>query len=142
MTASIEYAVAVLGVRHIIVCGHTDCGATGALDIPALKGLPHVKECCALSLCQGDRAERHGIEGDAPVDAEFLNEAIEENVLQQVQHLRTHPVAAKLSTGKIEIHGWVYDIKSGNIRCCGRDSIEFRDFDDYYSDIIARVSGD
>ena len=145
MTASIEYAVAVLGVRHIIVCGHTDCGAIkGALDIPALKGLPHVKEW--LGHCRSAMEivrERHGIDGDAPVDAEFLNEAIEENVLQQVQHLRTHPVvAAKLSTGKIEIHGWVYDIKSGNIRCCGRDSIEFRDFDDYYSDIIARVSGD
>ena len=145
MTASIEYAVAVLGVRHIIVCGHTDCGAIkGALDIPALKGLPHVKEW--LGHCRSAMEivrERHGIDGDAPVDAEFLNEAIEENVLQQVQHLRTHPVvAAKLSTGKIEIHGWVYDIKSGNIRCCGRDSIEFRDFDDYYSDIIARVSED
>jgi carbonic anhydrase len=145
MTASIEYAVAVLGVRHIIVCGHTDCGAIkGALDIPALKGLPHVKEW--LGHCRSAMEivrERHGIDGDAPVDTEFLNEAIEENVLQQVQHLRTHPVvAAKLSTGKIEIHGWVYDIRSGNIRCCGRDSIEFRDFDDYYSDIIARVSGD
>lgn len=144
MTASIEYAVAVLGVRHIIVCGHTDCGAIkGALDIPALKGLPHVKEW--LGHCRSAMEivrERHGIDGDAPVDTEFLNEAIEENVLQQVQHLRTHPVvAAKLSTGKIEIHGWVYDIKSGNIRCCGRDSIEFRDFDDYYGYIITRVAG-
>jgi carbonic anhydrase len=143
MTASIEYAVAVLGVRHIIVCGHTDCGAIrGALDIPALKGLPHVKEW--LGHCRSAMEivrERHGIDGDAPVKTEYLNEAIEENVLQQVQHLRTHPVvAAKLANGKIEIHGWVYDIKSGNIRCCGRDSIEFRDFDDYYSDIIARVS--
>lgn len=144
MTASIEYAVAVLGVQHIIVCGHTDCGAIkGALDIPALKGLPHVKEW--LGHCRSAMEivrERHGIDGDAPVGVEFLNEAIEENVSQQVQHLRTHPVvAAKLATGKIEIHGWVYNIKSGNIRCCGRDSIQFRDFDDYYADIIARVAG-
>lgn len=142
MTASIEYAVAVLNVRHIIVCGHTDCGAIkGALDIPALKGLPHVKEW--LGHCRSAMEivrERHGIDGDAPLDPKYLNEAIEENVLQQVQHLRTHPVvAAKLATGKIEIHGWVYDIKSGRIRCCGRDSIEFKDFDDYYADIIARV---
>lgn len=142
MTASIEYAVAVLNVRHIIVCGHTDCGAIkGALNIPALKGLPHVKEW--LGHCRSAMEivrERHGIDGDAPLDPKYLNEAIEENVLQQVQHLRTHPVvAAKLATGKIEIHGWVYDIKSGRIRCCGRDSIEFKDFDDYYADIIARV---
>ena len=60
--------------------------------------------------------------------------------LQQVQHLRTHPVvAAKLANGKIEIHGWVYDIKSGNIRCCGRDSMEFMGFDQYYSDYIAKI---
>ena len=85
--------------------------------------------------------ERHGIDGDTPLDPKYLNEAIEENVLQQVQHLRTHPVvAAKLATGKIEIHGWVYDIKSGNIRCCGRDSIEFKNFDDYYAETIARVA--
>ena len=143
MTASIEYAVAVLGVRHIIVCGHTDCGAIkGALDIPGLKGLPHVKEW--LGHCRSAMEivrERHGIDGDTPLDPKYLNEAIEENVLQQVQHLRTHPVvAAKLATGKIEIHGWVYDIKSGNIRCCGRDSIEFKNFDDYYAETIARVA--
>jgi len=143
MTASIEYAVAVLNVRHIIVCGHTDCGAIkGALNIPALKGLPHVKEW--LGHCRSAMEivrERHGIDGDAPLDPKYLNEAIEENVLQQVQHLRTHPVvAAKLATGKIEIHGWVYDIKSGNIRCCGRDSIEFKNFDDYYAETIARVA--
>lgn len=143
MTASIEYAVAVLGVRHIIVCGHTDCGAIkGALDIPALKGLPHVKEW--LGHCRSAMEivrERHGIDGDTPLDPKYLNEAIAENVQQQVQHLRTHPVvAAKLATGKIEIHGWVYDIKSGNIRCCGRDSIEFKNFDDYYAETIARVA--
>lgn len=142
MTASIEYAVAVLKVRHIIVCGHTDCGAIkGALDIPALKGLPHVKEW--LGHCRSAMEivrERHDIDGEQALDAKYLNEAIEENVSQQVQHLRTHPVvAAKLATGKIEVHGWVYDIKSGNIRCCGRDSADFKNFDDYYTDTIARV---
>jgi len=145
MTASIEYAVAVLNVRHIIVCGHTDCGAIkGALDISALKGLPHVKEW--LSHCRSAMEiirERHDIPGDEALKPEYLNEAIEENVLQQVQHLRTHPVvAAKLATGKIEIHGWVYDIKSGNIRCCGRNSVEFKDFDDYYADIINKTDNE
>ncbi|WP_100638643.1 carbonic anhydrase [Marinobacter salexigens] len=143
MTASIEYAVAVLGVRHIIVCGHTDCGAIkGALDIPALKGLPHVKEW--LGHCRSAMEivrERHNISTEACLDSKHLNEAIEENVQQQVQHLRTHPVvAAKLATGKIEVHGWVYDIKSGSIRCCGRDSVEFKSFDQYYADYIAKIS--
>ncbi|XKH01424.1 carbonic anhydrase [Marinobacter nauticus] len=142
MTASIEFAVAVLNVRHIIVCGHTDCGAVkGALDVQGLKGLPHVQEW--LGHCRSAIEivrERHGIASDQPLDAQFLNEAIEENVLQQVQHLRTHPtVAAKLATGKIQIHGWVYDIKSGNIRCCGQDSYQFQDFDDFYADTIKEI---
>lgn len=143
MTASIEYAVAVLKVRHIIVCGHTDCGAIkGALDIPALKGLPHVKEW--LGHCRSAMEivrERHDIPTDACLDSEYLNEAIEENVLQQVQHLRTHPVvAAKLATHKIQVHGWVYNIKTGGIRCCGQNSSNFREFDDFYADVIGRIT--
>ncbi len=142
MTASIEYAVAVLGVRHIIVCGHKDCGAIkGALNIPALKGLPHVKEW--LGHCRSAMEivrERHSIDCEQALEPRHLDEAIEENVQQQVQHLRTHPVvAARLATGKVEIHGWVYDIESGQIRCCGWDSVGFKSFDDYYNEIIARV---
>ncbi len=143
MTASIEFAVAVLHVRHIIVCGHTDCGAIkGALDVQGLKGLPHVQEW--LGHCRSAIEivrERHNLPHDEPLDSQYLNEAIEENVLQQVQHLRTHPtVAAKLATGKIKIHGWVYDIRSGNIRCCGQDSFQFEDFDSFYSETIKKVS--
>ncbi|MDI3324513.1 carbonic anhydrase [Pontibacterium granulatum] len=140
MTASIEYAVAVLGVRHIIICGHTDCGAIkGALDMSALKGLPHVKEW--LSHCRSAMEivrERHDIPFDVCVGHEHLNEAIEENVLQQVQHIRTHPtVAAKLATGKVEIHGWIYNIENGGIRCCHHSDTVFRDFYEQYAEIIA-----
>lgn len=142
MTASIEYAVAVLGVRHIIICGHTDCGAIkGALDISALRGLPHVKEW--LGHCRSAMEivrERYDIPHDQAVGVEHLNEAIEENVLQQVQHIRTHPaVAAKLATGKLEVHGWVYDIKSGTIRCCKHNDAEFRNFDELYADLIEQT---
>jgi carbonic anhydrase len=142
MTASIEYAVAVLGVRHIIVCGHTDCGAVkGALDVDGLKGLPHVQEW--LGHCRSAMEivrERHDIPADCPVGGEYLNEAIEENVLQQVQHLKTHPVvAAKMATHKVEIHGWVYNIKSGTIRCCSQHDTSFRDFGEHYDEIIKKV---
>ena len=140
MTASIEYAVAVLGVRHIIVCGHTDCGAVkGALDMEGLNGLPHVKEW--LGHCRSAMEivrERNGIASGACLGHEHLNEAIEENVLQQVQHLRTHPVvAAKLATGKVEIHGWVYNIETGSIRCCGHNSTAFESFETHYQQEIA-----
>lgn len=143
MTASVEYAVAVLGVRHIIICGHSDCGAIkGALDLNALNGLPHVKEW--LSHCRSAMEivrERNDIAHDCAVAPELLNEAIRENVLQQVQHLRTHPVvAAKMATGKIYVHGWVYNIKTGNILCCDQNTTEFSKFDDFYADVIERVT--
>lgn len=141
MTASIEYAVAVLGVRHIIICGHTDCGAIkGALDINAIKeaGLPHVKEW--LGHCRSAMEivrERHGIPWNEPVDTCHLHEAIEENVLQQVQHLRTHPiVAAKLATNKVTVHGWVYDIRSGEILCSDDFGSEFKPFAERYAEFI------
>jgi len=142
MTASIEYAVAVLGVRHIIVCGHTDCGAIkGALDLSKLKALPHVTEW--LSHCRSAMEivrERNNIPFDQCLPHQHLNEAIEENVLQQVQHLRTHPVvAAKLATHKVQIHGWVYDIKSGTIRCCGHNDDHFSDFSEHYASVIAAL---
>jgi len=145
MTASIEYAVAVLKVRHIIICGHTDCGAIkGALNMSALDGLPHVREW--LGHCRSAMEivrERHGIATGACLDSQYMNEAIEENVLQQVQHLRTHPVvAAKLATRKIKIHGWIYDIESGDIRCCDQDSLEFQQFDDFYAEVIERINKD
>lgn len=142
MTASIEYAVAVLGIRHIIICGHTDCGAIkGALDLNALNGLPHVKEW--LSHCRSAMEivrERHNIPFNQCVPPELLNEAIEENVLQQVQHIRTHPVvAAKLATGKVEIHGWIYNIKKGGIRCCSLNDRVFKSFEEQYADIIVTL---
>nr|WP_220495766.1 carbonic anhydrase [Oceanospirillum sediminis] len=142
MTASIEYAVAVLGVSHIIICGHTDCGAIkGALDPDNLKGLPHVKEW--LGHCRSAMEivrERHTIPFDQGVPHELLNEAIEENVLQQVQHIRTHPaVAAKIATGKVQIHGWIYNIKTGGIRCCQQNDTLFSNFDDQYADIIEQL---
>lgn len=139
MTASIEYAVAVLGVRHIIICGHTDCGAVkGAMDVESLQGIPHVKEW--LGHCRSAMEivrERHDIPSGCGLDHSHLNEAIEENVLQQLQHMRTHPiVAAKLATGKVEIHGWVYNIETGEIRCCDHQSTEFQPFDDHYAEEI------
>ena len=142
MTASVEYAVAVLGVRHIIICGHTDCGAIkGALDMNALDGLPHVKEW--LGHCRSAMEivrERHDIAHSECIGHEHLDEAIEQNVLQQVQHIRTHPaVAAKLATGKVDIHGWSYNIKTGGVRCCGHNDTEFQAFEQQYAEVIDRV---
>ena len=114
-TASTEYAVGVLGVKHIVVCGHTDCGAMkGALNRKSLTELPHV--CEWLGHC--DAAVRNVQENFKTDDKEQeLQSLIERNVLLQLQHLRTHPyVAARLQAGKIHLHGWVYDIGKGTFK--------------------------
>ncbi|MEW9797510.1 carbonic anhydrase [Alteromonas sp. CYL-A6] len=133
MTASIEFAVAALGVSHIVVCGHTDCGAMkGALAPEKLSSLPHVKEWLGHCRCATEVVkEKHGGE----LGAEHLSEVTKENVLQQLQHLRTHPaVAAKLATGQVELHGWVYDIELGKVLCYDNNKGEFVELDKAYSD--------
>ncbi|MDH5671553.1 MAG: carbonic anhydrase [Myxococcales bacterium] len=108
--ATIEYAVDVLGVRDIVVCGHSDCGAMkGLLDPASAAHLPRVSAWLAQAESSRRRVSDDG-EGR-------LARTIEHNVLQQLDNLRTHPcVAGALARNAIELHGWVYDIGSGAIR--------------------------
>jgi carbonic anhydrase len=113
-TATIEYAVGVLGVKNVIVCGHTDCGvAKGILDPGQAKDLPSLREW----LLQAEATRRIIQENYAHLKGdELLTAAIQENVRVQLAHLRTHPlIAAKLRRGTIELHGWVYSIPTGQV---------------------------
>ena len=114
VTASIEYAVAALEVKHIIICGHSGCGAMeGVMKPESVASLPHVSQWLSYS-----RAAHQIVNERAP-DATYeeqLNMLVEENVLLQLRHIQTHPqVAAKHATGKVQLHAWVYDIGSGNV---------------------------
>lgn len=134
ITASIEYAVAVLNVPHIIVCGHTDCGAMkGAMNPDSLKSLPHVSNW--LGNCSAALAKikaRHG-----EVKPDMLKELTEENIILQMKHLETHPsVSAKLATGDIELHGWVYNIGEGTVSCYDRDTGKFVSVEDRYEHLL------
>ncbi len=114
MTASLEYAVAVLKVPHIVVCGHTECGAMkGAMNPDSLDGLQHVREWLSYSRAAVEIVNEIGGELD---DAGRMQLVTEHNVILQLQHLRTHPsVAARLARGDLELHGWVYDIRTGQV---------------------------
>ena len=115
VSAVIEYAVAVLGVNDIVVCGHTDCGAMKSLthretlaDYPATRSWLHNAETAIVTV----RSRRNALDGPFS-----LLQLIEENVLQQLLHLKTHPsVAGGLARETLSIHGWVYDIGQGDIR--------------------------
>lgn len=113
-TATIEYAVAVLGVKHVIVCGHTDCGVMRALLHPeTVEDLPAVKNW----MIQAETTRRIVRENYADLQGEdLLVTTIQENVRIQLDHLRTHPaVAVRLRRRALTLHGWVYSIPTGDI---------------------------
>jgi carbonic anhydrase len=113
-TATIEYAVSVLGVKHVIVCGHTDCGVMKALLHPeTVEHLPAVKNWMG----QAEATRRIARENYSDLTGDKLLVAtIQENVRVQLSHLRTHPgVAVRLRRGTLTIHGWVYSIPTGDI---------------------------
>lgn len=132
VTASIEFAVSVLGVQHIIVCGHTDCGAMkGAMQPDIAKSLPHVHNWLSHSAAALARVSaRHD---ELSVD-EHLHEMTEENVLLQLRHLETHPsVATSMAKGNLELHGWVYDIGTGGVNCFDPNQGKFVSVQDRYA---------
>ena len=113
VSSAIEYAVMALDVQHIIVCGHSDCGAMKAvLDPAGLQRMPTVKAW--LRHCE---VARSLVEQNCSCTAgEALGVLTEENVVAQLDHLRTHPsVAARLAGGQLSIHGWVYCIETSEI---------------------------
>jgi len=113
--ATIEYAVAVLGVKDIIVCGHSRCGAMGGiLDQSQLAELPAVRSW--LSHAETTHRIIEENYGHITDPAARLTVTVEENVLVQLEHLRTHPtVAAALGRKTLDLHGWVYKFETGEV---------------------------
>jgi carbonic anhydrase len=113
--ATIEYAVRALNIEHIIVCGHSHCGAMKALLHPEdVAEMPAV----ASWLSHAEATRRIVKENYTHLVDEVsrLKAAVEENVLVQLENLRTHPaVAAKLAKRAISLHGWVYKIETGQV---------------------------
>ena len=115
VSAIIEHAVVCLRVNHLVVCGHSNCGAVaGMLQPRAMEQLPITK----FWLRNGEAALRmvrnYGLATD---ESRILDELIEENVLLQMHNLRTHPsVAGRLRDGSVGISGWVYDSAQGIVR--------------------------
>lgn len=123
--ATIEYAVSVLKVRDIIVCGHSHCGAMqGLLKPESVADLPAVRQW----LSHADATARimkenygHITDADARLTA-----TVEENVLVQLENLRTHPaVAAAANRQALKVHGWVYKFETGGVFAFNPDVSQF-----------------
>src|SRR3954447_10939240 len=106
VSATIEYAVGVLGVEDVIVCGHTDCGVMkGVLNPDAVKDLPAVAAWLNSAQPARERVATH----DTTVLAE-------QNVLHQIENLKTHPaVRHRIDKLDLGLHGWMYDIGNGAV---------------------------
>ncbi|ANI12616.1 carbonic anhydrase [Pseudomonas citronellolis] len=127
VSTAIEFAVMALGVQHIIVCGHSDCGAMKAvLDPQTLERMPTVKAWLRHAEVAKTVVEQNC--GCASHDT--LDILTEENVVAQLDHLKTHPsVAARLASGQLFIHGWVYDIETSQIKAYDAEVGHFRPLD-------------
>jgi carbonic anhydrase len=114
VTATIEYAVEVLKVRHVILCGHSDCGALkAALNRKSLENLPKASRW--LHHVEGAFSHRQPLRPEEGEHAELAS-IIRGNIVAQLINLRAQPSVAKaLAHGKLEIHGWYYDILTGRI---------------------------
>lgn len=115
--SAIEYAVSVLKVKNIIVCGHTKCGAIRAIHTKSCSNDPelvHTKTWLTL----GESAKAQAILAlGLKADKETLYRLTEKlSVISQLENLLTYPsVSKRVDSGEISIHGWVYDIESGEI---------------------------
>ncbi|MBC9726278.1 carbonic anhydrase [Streptomyces sp. TRM68367] len=116
--ATIEYAVEVLGVKDIVVCGHSHCGAVGALVRgDDLNAVPAVRDWLA-----------HGADQpkcDDPADP-TVAEAVQNHVLAQVLRLRSYPcVEKRLTNGQLGVHAWFYEVHTGTVRARRADNDTF-----------------
>jgi carbonic anhydrase len=118
VSATIEYAVGVLRVPDVIVCGHTDCGVMkGALHPDALSSFAAVWNWLRYSGIQHRQVHP---------SAELLLSVTEENVVTQLKNLRSHPaVANRLIDGNLSLHGWVYHIGPGRVTAYSEKSGKF-----------------
>ena len=114
VTATIEYAVEVLKVKHTILCGHSDCGALKAeLDHKSLENLPKARRW--LSHVEAAFQYRQPL-NPADGDSAELASLIRGNVVAQLLNLRAQPSVARAEAeGRLTVHGWYYDILTGRI---------------------------
>ncbi|VVO74713.1 carbonic anhydrase [Pseudomonas fluorescens] len=124
VSATVEYAVAVLGVTDIVICGHSDCGAMTAVakctcmdHLPAVAGwLQHAESAKVINESRPHTSE-----------AAKVSSMVRENVIAQLANIQTHPsVRLAQEKGQVNLHGWVYDIGTGSIDALDADNKTFK----------------
>jgi carbonic anhydrase len=120
--ATLEYAIQALGIEQIIVCGHSHCGA--------MKGLLHLNKLqedlpLVYDWLRHTEATRRLLKDNYQgyQDDELLEIAISENVLTQIENLKTYPIVhSRLYQDRLQIYGWVYYLETGEVLAYDPDS--------------------
>ena len=123
VSATIEYAVLALGIENIVICGHSDCGAMKAVlsgkqhaNMPTVDAWLKHSSSAMQMLNHHDAHDLHTVDEEHDPEAR-LRGLTRANVIAQLSNLQTHPsVAAALSSGRMNLYGWVYEIHSGRIQ--------------------------
>ncbi len=113
-TSAIEYAVKILNISTILVCGHSNCGGCNALFMDEKSGneIPHTRKWLELAKNVKDKMVKLRIAD--PAVREWMTEQL--NIVEQMNHLLTYPyIAEKYAAGEIEILGWYYIIETGEV---------------------------
>ena len=126
-SAAIEYAVSVLKVKDIIVCGHSHCGACASLytDLSNEPHLQHVKKWLEL----GKQAKEYTLLGtvDKTNKEQILRTTERISVKHQLENLLSYPeIYRKVKNGTLDIHGWYYKIEDGSIEYYDGESCDFK----------------
>ena len=124
-TSAIEYAINVLEVQNIVVCGHSNCGGCASIhlsdDVP--HKIPHTKKWLELTHNVKKRVSEELKDNDDQVK-EWLTEQI--NVIEQIKNLSTYPfIEEKYNNNEINIHGWYYVIETGEVLIYNDEKKEF-----------------
>jgi carbonic anhydrase len=130
--AAIQFALSNLPVTEIVVCGHSDCGAMGALahghspgDARALSCWLRHGQNSLKKLDSGDKLGSH---------LERHNQLSQINVLEQLEHLKSYPlVHERLASRKLRLHGWYFDIKGADVYAYEPSAERFQLIDETYA---------
>lgn len=112
--STIEYALRGLNIRHVILCGHTRCGAMQAVADPqCTANMPRVRQWLEHAQASAEIVCACYAHLTGEARAKVL---VQENVLTQLENLRTHPaVATALAAGELTLHAWVYKMETGEV---------------------------
>ena len=136
--ATIEFGISHLKVSEIIICGHSHCGAMKGLLTPDLeRELPNTAAWLQHSCCLVEHLEQRHPELNTADNLAKLKCLTQDNILLQMEHLKTHPVVINgLEKGTLKIHGWYYEIETGEVYIYNQQKKAFVSFEDTVKELV------